>query len=193
MHPWRDAHPAWEYRLWSEDSISAFGLENAALYERCRAVGRSDAAADVARAEILLDLGGVYVDADSECRRTIDGAPFLGSGFFATYEPSPLAPNLVSNAFMGARPGHPILLRYVDALSTVLDPMPPWQRTGPLLLTEVIASGDEPDVEILPPWTFLTQTLRGEPVTGGKPYGEHHFSSTAERNADFLGAVPYPE
>lgn len=71
--------------------------------------------------------------------------------------------------------------------------MPPWRRTGPLLLTEVIAAGDEPDVEILPAWTFLTQTVRGEPVTGGEPYGEHHFSSTAERNAGYVGTQPYPE
>jgi mannosyltransferase OCH1-like enzyme len=192
MRSWRDAHPTWEYRVWSEEEVSSFGLENATLYDRCRAAGRSDAAADVARTEILLRNGGVYVDADSECRRTLDGAPFLGSGFFAAHEPSPLAQDLISNAFMGAEPGHPILRRYVDALATVQDPLPPWKRTGPLLLTEVIGAGDEPDVEILAAWTFLTQTPRGEPVTGGEPYGEHHFSSTAERGAEFIGAEAYP-
>lgn len=193
MHSWRDAHPSWEYRVWSEHVVSGFVFENGGLYERCIALGRFDAAADVLRAEVLLLHGGVYVDADSECRRTLDGAPFLGSGFFATHEPSELARDLVSNAFIGARPGHPVLRRYVDALASVEDPMPPWRRTGPLLLTEVVGSGDEPDVEILAAWTFLTQTLRGEPINGGEPYGEHHFSSTAERNAEYVGAEPYPE
>lgn len=192
MRSWRDAHPSWEHRVWSEDAASAFGLENDALFERCIALERFDAAADVLRIEILLRMGGVYVDADAECRRTLEGAPFLASGFFATHEPSELARDLVSNAFMGARAGHPVLRRYVDALASVQDPMPPWRRTGPLALTAMIGSGDEPDVEILPAWTFLTQTLRGAPITGGEPYGEHHFSSTAERSAEYVGARPYP-
>ena len=82
---------------------------------------------------------------------------------------------------------------YVSALSTVDEPRPQWRRTGPLQLTAAVRAGEEPDVRILPAWTFLTQTVRGEPVTGGQPYGEHFFSSTAERNANFQGARPYPD
>jgi hypothetical protein len=81
---------------------------------------------------------------------------------------------------------------YVAALSTVDEPRPQWRRTGPLQLTAAVRAGQEADVQILPAWTFLAQTLRGEPVPGGRPYGEHFFSSTAERNASFPGAHPYP-
>jgi mannosyltransferase OCH1-like enzyme len=135
-------------------------------------------------------LGGIYIDADSSCRRPLDAAPFLGSGFFAVHEPTPLAENLISNAFMGARSGHPVLQRYIAALASVADPRPQWRRTGPLALTDAVRSGDENDVQILPAWTFMRQTVRREPVTGGKPYGEHFFSSTAER---VRGARPYPD
>ena len=192
MRSWRDAHPSWTHRTWREDDVAALGLQNETLYRRCCDEGLFDAAADVARAEILLRDGGVYVDADSICRRTLDGAPFLEAGFFATLEPTPLAEDLVTNAFMGARPGHPVLQRYVAALSTVDEPRPQWQRTGPLQLTAAVRAGHEADARILPAWTFLTQTVRGERVTGGLPYGEHYFSTSAERNTRFLGARPYP-
>ena len=190
MRSWRDAHPSWEYHLWRELHIAELRLQNIELYERCYEDGLFDAAADVARAEILFRLGGIYIDADSLCRRALHGAPFLGAGFFAVHEPTPLAERLITNAFMGARPAHPVLQRYVSALSRIVEPRPQWQRTGPLQLTNAVRSGDESDVEILPAWTFLTQTVRGEPVTGGEPYGEHFFSSTAARTR---GARVYPD
>lgn len=192
MRTWRDAHRSWTYRIWREKDLDGLGLENQALFLRCHEEELFDAAADVARAEILLRLGGVYVDADSVCLRSFDRAPFLDAGFFATLEPTPLAEDLISNAFMGARPWHPVLQRYLKAISSVVDPRPQWRQTGPLQLTAAVRAGDERDVRILPAWTFLTQTLRGEPVTGGHPYGEHHFSSSAARNPSFPGAQRYP-
>ncbi len=191
MRSWRDAHPSWSYRLWRDAHVASFELTNEALFRRCCDEGLFDAAADVARAEILLREGGAYVDADSICLRPLDGAAFLQAGFFATVEPTPLAEDLITNAFMGARAGHPVLERYAVALTGVGDPRPQWRHTGPVQLTAAVRGGAEPDVRILPAWTFLTQTLRGEPVNGGSPYGEHYFSSTAERGS-YRGARAYP-
>jgi mannosyltransferase OCH1-like enzyme len=181
------------YRLWRDTEISELRLQNVTLFERCCDEGLSDAAADVARVEILLREGGVYVDADSICHRSLDEAGFMDAGFFAAVEPSTLADDLISNAFMGAVPGHPVLRRYAEALSTVDDPRPQWQRTGPLQLTGAIRGGDEPDLVVLPAWTFLVRTAAGEPVGGGDPYGEHFFSSTAERSDRWIGARRYPD
>ena len=64
MRSWRDAHPSWTHRIWREVDVAALGLRNEVLYRRCCDEGLFDAAADVARAEILLRNGGVYVDAD---------------------------------------------------------------------------------------------------------------------------------
>jgi mannosyltransferase OCH1-like enzyme len=192
MRTWRDAHPTWSYRAWRDEDVDAFGLSNERLYRRCRTDGLFDAAADVVRAEILLREGGVYVDADSVCLRALDGAAFLDAGFFAAIEPEALVEDLISNAFIGAQRDHPVLRRYVDALTTVDEPRPQWRRTGPLQLTAAVRAGSESDVKILPAWTFFTSTLRGESVTGGAAYAEHYFSSTAERAA-YPGARRYPE
>jgi inositol phosphorylceramide mannosyltransferase catalytic subunit len=206
MQTWRDAHPDWEYTLWDERAVRRMRLRNARLYRRLCDIGRYDGASDVARAEILLRHGGVYVDADSECLRPLDGAPFLEAGFFAVQDPLPEAgmavvrellgdvDHLLAGGFMGGEPGHPILRRYVDALSRVLSESeqltPTWITTGGILLMKVI--GDDPQAEILPSWTFFDRTLEGTPVIGGEPYARHFWSSTAGRDAHHAGAMPYP-
>ena len=191
MSTWRDRHGSWTYRVWRERQIDALSLVNAELYRTCIGAGMFDAAADVARVEILLREGGVYVDADSICHRPLDGASFLEAGFFAVHEPTPLADDPVTNAFMGARPDHPVLERYLGALATIDDPRPQWRNTGPVQLSEAIRAGDERDVIVLPGWTFMTRTAAGDSVTGGDPFGEHFFSSTAERSDRWLGARGY--
>jgi inositol phosphorylceramide mannosyltransferase catalytic subunit len=190
MQTWRDAHSHWEYTIWDEVAIKRLGLKNARLFRRLCNIGRYDGASDVARAEILLRRGGVYIDADSLCLRPLDGAPFLESGFFAVQELQPFVDRLVNGAFMGAEAGHPILSRYVAALSRVKSLTPTWITTGPVLLTQVI--GEDPTAEILPPWVFFDRTLQGEPVVGEEPYARHFWSSTAGREEQHPGASPYP-
>jgi hypothetical protein len=204
MRTWREAHPQWEYTVWDDRAIKGLGLRNARLFRRLCDIGRYDGASDVARAEILLRYGGVYIDADSECLRPLDGAPFLESGFFAVKDPVIEAgwvivrellgdvEYLVAGGFMGAQAGHPIMRRYVEALSKVKGKQltPTWVTTGGILLMKVI--GEEADVELLPPWTFFDRTLEGDPVIGGEPYARHFWSSTAGRDVHHSGAEPYP-
>jgi hypothetical protein len=208
METWRAAHPLWDYDLWDERAIRRFRLRNAKLFRRLCDIGRYDGASDVARAEILLRRGGVWVDADSECLRPLDGAPFLDAGFFVVQDPITPASRaivhellgdveyLVAGGFMGAEPGHPIARRYVDALSLVLtqspELTPTWITVGGVLLQKVI--GDDPDALVLPPWTFFDRNLKGEPVVGGDPYARHFWGSTAGREGPehFAGATPYP-
>jgi len=204
MRTWQDAHPNWEYTLWDERAIKRLRLQNVQLYRRLCDIGRYDGASDVVRAEILLRQGGVYVDADSECLRPLDGAPFLRGTFFAVEDPVIDAgwvvvrellgdvDYLVAGGFMGAEPGHAILRRYVEALSRVsLDHLTPtWVTTGGILLMRVLA--EEAGAEIIPSWTFFDRTLEGEPVVGGEPYARHFWSSTAGRDRHHSGATPYP-
>jgi hypothetical protein len=207
METWRAAHPQWEYTLWDERAIKRLRLSNASLFRRLCDIGRYDGASDVARSEILLRFGGVWVDADSECLRPLDGAPFLDAHFFAVQDPflpsgwalvRELLGNvqhLVAGGFMGSEPSHRILERYVDALSRVTDNKelsPTWITVGGVLLQKVI--GDDPDALILPSWTFFDRNLKGEPVLGGEPYARHFWGSTAGREGPehWSGAIPYP-
>src|SRR5262245_986401 len=179
LSSWREMNPDVAYRLWDQRAIEAFALEHDRLYRRYLDADLFDGAADVARVEILHRFGGVYADADSIALRPLVGAPFLQSGFFAALEPTAEHPGLVSNAFVGARPGHSVLTRYLAAFDRVNDLKPMWQRTGPGALTDALRER-EPDVEILPSWTFFTTALSGDPPRGGDPYATHFWSTTAE-------------
>lgn len=188
---WREANPDFAYRLWDEDALDELGLRNDDVYRRYLVEGLYDGAADVARIEILHRFGGVYADADSVALRPLADAPFMDSGFFAPLEPNDDHPGLITNAFMGAMPGHEVLTRYEEVVSRVTALRPMWRLTGPGALTGVLTSLDRPDVRILPAWTFFTKGLSGEAVQGGVSYAQHFWSTTAERWG--RGAVtPYP-
>jgi mannosyltransferase OCH1-like enzyme len=178
---WAQVNPDFTYRLWDDDAIEEFGLVNHVVYQRFMRAQIYDGAADVARAEILHRHGGVYVDADSIALRPLEGAPFMEAGFFAQREPSDLREDLITNAFMGAIPAHPVLDRYIDVLSRVRELRPMWRVSGPGALTDVLAGHQEADVMILPSWTFFTASLEGDEQLGGDSYAQHFWSTTAER------------
>lgn len=188
---WREANRDFAYRLWDDDALGELGLRNDDVYRRYLLAGLYDGAADVARIEILLRLGGVYADADSVALRPLGDAPFMDAGFFAALEPNVEHPGLITNAFMGAVPGHAVLTRYNEAVSRVKTLRPMWRLTGPGALTDVLTSHGYLDVMVLPAWTFFTKGLSGETVSGGSSYAQHFWSTTAERWG--RGAVtPYP-
>ena len=188
---WREMNPDFTYRLWDGEAIGAFGLRNQNVYRRFVDAGIHDGAADVARVEILHRHGGVYADADSVALRPIGDAPFMDAGFFAQREPNEEIPGLITNAFMGAIPGHLVLDRYIEALSEISVLRPMWRVSGPGALTEVLASHVGVDVMILPWWTFCSAQLRGDEEPAGEPYARHFWSTTAERWG-YERATPYP-
>lgn len=188
---WPKLNPDFEYRLWDDDAVHAFGLRNRVVYRRFLLEGLFDGAADVARAEILHRYGGVYADADSVALRPLGDAPFMEAGFFAQREPNDDDPGLVTNAFMGAVPAHPVLARYVDVHAHIETLRPMWRVSGPGALTEVLATEIRDDVMILPWHTFFTASLWGNEPASGSPYARHFWSTTAERWG-YDRATPYP-
>lgn len=107
---WQRYHPDWEYILWDDAMIDAFGLTNKDQYDASKNYGQK---ADIARYEILYRLGGVYVDIDFECLRPMDvfnhvcdyytGAAY--SGRFSIF-----------NGLIGSVAGNPILKECIDTL-----------------------------------------------------------------------------
>ena len=141
---WRRNHPDWEHHLWAETNLPT-DLERREVHELLR---RPAERADILRLELLHRLGGVYVDADFESLLPIDPlldgvSCFLGS----------LDSGRVSNAIIGAVPGHPLLGRAIAELEprTTFGPVDR-EGTGPLLL-ERIRSGF-PDVTVFEPNVF---------------------------------------
>jgi mannosyltransferase OCH1-like enzyme len=176
---WKVTHPDWDYRLWGEKELDELGIRNRELYDEYVADGRLPGAADLARVEILVQHGGVYVDADMSCRTPLHDAPFLVGEMFAVR--SPHAYDRITNAVLGCTAGHPAMVAYHRALDSVTERYPIWEHVGAGLLTPLVTGRD--DVTILPSGSFLPTTMHDTPGPSyhGVVYGEHHWGSTRNR------------
>nr|CCA15666.1 surface protein Sur1 putative [Albugo laibachii Nc14]CCA16270.1 surface protein Sur1 putative [Albugo laibachii Nc14] len=66
METWRQIHPQWEYKLWTDTQVSTLKLQNKEHFDLAGNYGEKS---DILRYEILLQFGGIYVDVDFKCLR----------------------------------------------------------------------------------------------------------------------------
>ena len=151
MQTWKEKHPDWEYRLWTDKDIGGFAFEEPEAFFRAENLG---AKSDIWRYEILYQEGGVYVDIDFECIKPLDilvhhHSFFAGIGGF----------DYINNAVIGSKPLHPILKKLTKIIkATPTDHLrSPWYNTGPLLFTRTVYHylKDYPDEGIIYPTRFF--------------------------------------
>jgi mannosyltransferase OCH1-like enzyme len=200
---WRRKHPAWRFVLWTDDDCHRlvrddFGdflpVYDAYPYDIERP--------DVIRYLTLLRLGGVYVDLDLECLRPIDGLLAGRRAIVASELPVHAAhlgrTQMASNAFMAAPPGRPLFRAILQRLCRS-DPRTTYHaevlaKTGPLLLTDLLASRPCGGIRVLEPQAFNplangsnelkglrrggveAEAIRAQALTQGS-YGIHWFAN----------------
>jgi hypothetical protein len=165
---WAEHHPGWEMRLWGDDDIPELGLT--AFVERARS---SAELSNLVRYEVLARHGGVYVDTDVECRRSIE--PLIdGLEAFAALE----APGRVGTAVLGAVRGHRAFIRAAREVKRTLGiGRHSADANGPYFLSLLLEQ--EPGVTILGADTFYPfRWDQPERVYGHYPdaYAVHHFT-----------------
>jgi mannosyltransferase OCH1-like enzyme len=104
---WLDHHPGWELRFWTEENLPE-GLRRAEVYERLRVPAERS---DILRLELLWRFGGVYVDTDFECLRSIE--PLIAEVDFFVAD---IERGRANNAIIGAVAKHRILDRAIDEM-----------------------------------------------------------------------------
>lgn len=155
LHTWRDMHPDWIYRLWTDEKRC-----DGKPWKNQKQIDASPSwqgKCDIMRYEVLERWGGVYLDADSKCLRPLDDR-FL-TGPWTAYENEVKAPGILANGALGAEPCSMLMTKMVQECSTadVLN-RPAWKATGPLLLTRV--------AEKFPILKFPSQTFYPKHWTG---------------------------
>ncbi|OYU27250.1 MAG: hypothetical protein CFE41_11650 [Burkholderiales bacterium PBB2] len=126
---WLRLHPGWGYKLWNLDNLdfepqSKAQLASATSYAQM---------ADILRYEILYRHGGVYLDTDFECRKSIE--PILqGVSNFSCSEDG----SSISIGILGAVPGSVYMKRCMDALPAKVGLTVPTLETGPGMFTKVL-------------------------------------------------------
>ena len=71
METVKEKHPDWDYKLWTNDNLDNF-LTKEFISRYDLKVIRPAFLVDLLRIEILKKVGGVYLDADTECQKPID-------------------------------------------------------------------------------------------------------------------------
>lgn len=170
---WRRHHPEWQWRLWTDADNRAFVTERfpamLALYD---GYPHPIQRVDMVRYLILHAHGGLFVDLDFEALGPLD--PHLLSDCVFGAEPAENSAahgmaEIVSNAFMAARPGHPLLHTVIAGLPASFSAALGLDRnrsiletTGPFHLTRCVSvyQGAEP-VTVLPSETLYPLGISG--------------------------------
>jgi hypothetical protein len=163
---WQELHPGWELRLWTEETLPD-DLPRREVYETLR---NPSERSDLLRYELLHRFGGVYLDCDLECRRSIE--PLLEAVDFVVGAQPPGGADV---ALVGATAGHPLLTRAQEEMRPRASYGPTVDEgTGAAFLDRVLSEFPE----IVP--------VAG--VFDVEGYAHHHFDRSS-READALRAA----
>ncbi|TKA80003.1 hypothetical protein B0A55_02084 [Friedmanniomyces simplex] len=131
-------HPeieGWEYKLWTDKmGLEFIEKEYAWFYETYANYYYPIQRADAIRYFVLAHYGGVYIDLDDGCNRSLE--PLLGYPAFVRRT----IPTGISNDVMGAVPRHPFFMRVTERIkeydrSWLLPYITVMGSTGPLFLS----------------------------------------------------------
>ena len=111
MSTWRDKHPDWEYRLWTDADVCKIPIVHKDIFNLAQNYGMKS---DILRYEILKQYGGIYVDTDFECLHPLDDLLnlefFTGIGFDKELQ--------LYIGLIGSVAGHPIIRDCANTLCT---------------------------------------------------------------------------
>jgi mannosyltransferase OCH1-like enzyme len=169
---WTHHHPGWELRLWTEENLPG-ELRRPEAAERLRAPAERS---DILRLELLWRFGGVYVDTDFECLRSI--APLIaGADFFVGLA----KPGRANNALLGSVAGHPLLDRALDELRPREYHGYDKAAAGPQFLAELLAAHPE-GVTFLEPELLYPRT----PAAAEGAYAIHHEARSWKEHSELV-------
>jgi len=131
---WKELNPEFEFYLWTDAELKNFNLENQRAFDAALNYGEK---ADIWRYEIIWRYGGVYIDTDVRCLRSIKPLHYRYE-FYAGLSNTTRVE--VNNALFGAAPHHPVLRVSIDLIAKKGKPRHIFsetlERTGPFHFTK---------------------------------------------------------
>jgi len=185
MNTWKDKHPDWEYKIFTDDMLKQRTFRNQKLIDRYYYTRKWCGVSDLIRYELIYEEGGFWPEADmvclNNCEELFDSPDnFAYTCFENSKHTDPNYKNFVQ-PIMAANPGNKLLEDIIDDLHKLYPGqlMPePYMSTGNKYLSRYV---DRDDLRIWPSHYFIPQYYaRGAEYYNGpdKVYAEHHWGST---------------
>ena len=108
---WVDVHNGWEYKLWTDDDLGEFGLDN----EDFKNIENLGTKSDILRYHIIYKYGGIYADTDFLCLKSFEGLlkyDFFGCGGVNDEKNEPI----IFNGLFGASPNNLIIEKCINSI-----------------------------------------------------------------------------
>jgi mannosyltransferase OCH1-like enzyme len=180
IQSWIDKNPSWEHMLWTEDNLPE--LRNKIQFD---AMKELPGKADILRYELLHDIGGMFIDADSVCINSLPDF-LIDNDSFCCWENEYVRTGLMSNGYLGASKNnalmHTIIQRIGMIPPTVLESAPnltAWKITGPMLLTDTVKVSSYNQIRIYPSHYFIPRHYTGLEYNGNETvYANQYWGST---------------
>lgn len=161
IESWRKNNPGWTVRIWGNRELTSLEWENHAHLSTVLNRREWRAVVDLMRWEILERHGGFAVEADSSCIRPLEDWLFEPR-IFACWESEIARPRLVSNAFVYAQPGNPLIRQIIQDIRDLPDMSgAPHVLTGASRLTNTFREMRYADLTIYPSHYFIPEHLSG--------------------------------
>lgn len=108
---WKNLHPTWEYKLWTEEDIREWKFATKELFDEASSYQEKS---DILRYEILNKYGGLYVDFDYAALQKFDNLHYLYD-FYGGIERNGVY-YVVPNSIIGSKPNNQILIETLSQI-----------------------------------------------------------------------------
>jgi glycosyltransferase involved in cell wall biosynthesis len=211
---WREMHPDFVYRLWTNEDIEDFIREQTVeVQDLFYSYKENISRIDLVRYLILQKFGGLYVDLDFEClhphHRLFKEHRIMMGIEPETHNQSIKArkariTSTVCNAWMASEPGHPFWTHLINYLISVKNNKDVLNLTGPFALTRAVASYGAKQLTIIPSkylypvdknacWSGEVQDLEFFEKNTRGAFAMHHWVGSWFRSSDHLTRLPLPK
>lgn len=168
INTWRELNPDYEVRVWGNEDYKSYKWENKRHMEEMWKQ-ELNGVADIMRYEILYNEGGITLDADSICLRSLEDW-LLEPNEFACWENEFVRPGLVAAGYLGSVPKSPFFGQIIANLAneqTICNDMA-WKTVGPLRVTMSWQEIKYP-MTIYPSHYFIPKHFSGIEYEGNGP------------------------
>ena len=189
METWREKHPDFEYRVWTDTDIIE-SEDTWTCMKQIQLCREFCGVADIMRLEILWKYGGIFIDADSVCIEPLDKNITEKYSGFAAFEHETARPGLIANGVIGFCKEHPLvgdMLQEIRSGSLDIDipQFQSWKVLGPAFITRYLNTGKYKDVAIFPSYYFFPEhhtKLTDSIYSGHKKVYAHQLWGTSNQS-----------